>query len=122
MKSSWLPAKRRNSIERLQHILRRILDRLGDAGRLQRKPKPQQVARVRKRDRIDPIALARLHGDQMLALEPQQCLAHRLAAHRIALGKLLLPHIIAGSKAACQNIRPEVFIDIVAQKHRICPR
>ena len=110
------------SIQRLQHILRRMLDRLGDASRLQRQPKPQQIARVRKRDRIDPVALARLHGDQMLALEPQQRLAHRLPAHGVALGKLLLPHIIAGRQTACQNIRSQVFIDIIAQKHRMSPR
>ena len=57
---------------------------------------PQQVARVRKRDRIDPVALARLHRDEMLALEPQQRLAHRLAADGIAFGQLLLAHIITG--------------------------
>ena len=91
---------------------------LRDAGRLQRQPEPQQVARVRQRDRIDAVTLARLHGDQMLALEPQQRLAHRLAADRIALGELLLPHIIAGRQTAGQNIRAQVFIDIVAQKHR----
>jgi len=85
-------------IERFQNILRRVFDRFCDAGRLQRETKPQQVARIRKRNRIDPITLPRLHRDQMLALEPQQCLAHRLAAHCIALGQLLLPHIIAGER------------------------
>ena len=105
-------------VECLQRIRRRILDRLGDAGGLQRQAKPQQVARIRQRDRIDPVALARLHGDEMLAFEPQQGLAHRLAAHGIALGEVLLTHIIAGRQAACQNIRSQAFIDIIAQKHR----
>ena len=53
----------------------------------------------------------------MLALEPQQCLAHWLAAHRIALGQLLLAHIIARSQAASQNISPQAFVDVISQKH-----
>ena len=85
-------------IERLQDVVARVLDRLRHAGRLQREAKPQQVARIRQRNRIDPVALARLHGDEMLALEPQQRLAHRLAAHGIALGEILFAHIIAGRK------------------------
>lgn len=35
-------------------------------------------------------------SDQMLALEPQQRLTHRLTAHRVTFRQLLLPHIIAG--------------------------
>jgi len=63
-------------------------------------------------------SLARLHGDEMLALEPEQAsrtgwrLTHKL-------GELLLAHIIAGRQAACENIRAEVLVDIIAQKHRI---
>ena len=68
--------------------------------RLERQPEPQEVARIGKRDRIDAIALARLHGDEMFALQPQQGLAHRLAADRIALGELLLAHVLARRKAA----------------------
>jgi hypothetical protein len=54
----------------------------------------------------------------MFALQPQQRFAHRLAADGIAFGKLLLAHIIAGRQTAGQNIRPQAFVDIVAQKHR----
>jgi hypothetical protein len=54
----------------------------------------------------------------MLALEPQQRLAHRLAADRVTLGELLFPHFIAGRQTTGQNIRSQVFIDIIAQKHR----
>src|ERR1700687_2667027 len=67
-------------VERRQHVVRRMLDRFRDAGRLQREAEPEEVAGVGKRDRIDAIALARLHGDEMLALQPQQGLAYRLAA------------------------------------------
>ena len=105
-------------VERRQNAVRGILDRLGDAGRLQREAKPQEVARIRQRDRIDPVTLARLHGDEVFALQPQQRLAHRLAADRIALGEFLLAHIIAGREPAGQNISAEAFIDIIAQKHR----
>ena len=118
MKSSWSPEKRRNLSSAFRIVVARVLDRFGDAGRLQRKTKAQEVARVGQRDRIDAVALARLHGDEMLALEPQQRLAHRLAAHRIALGEVLLAHIIAGRQAACQNISAQAFVDIIAQKHR----
>jgi hypothetical protein len=31
----------------------------------------------------------------------------------------LLAHIITGSQTACQNIRAEAFINIVAQKHGV---
>ena len=104
-------------VERFQNVVRRILDRFRDAGRLQRQPESQEVARIRKRDRVDAITLARLHRDEMLALQPQQGLAHRLAADGIALGELLLAHIIARRQAAGQNIRPQAFINIVTQKH-----
>ena len=105
-------------VERVQDFLRRVLDRFGNAGRLQREAKPQQIARIRQRDRIDEVALARLHGDEMLALQPQQGLAHRLAADGIAFGELLLAHIIAGRQAAAQNISSQAFVDVIAQKHR----
>ncbi len=52
-------------VERLERAVRRVLDGFSDAGRL------QEITRVRERDRIDPVALARLHRDQMFALEPQ---------------------------------------------------
>src|SRR5215475_4659722 len=81
-------------VQRLERGIGGMLDRLRDAGGLQREAKSQQVPRVRQRDRIDAIALARLHRDEMLALEPQKRLAHRLAAHRITFGELLLAHII----------------------------
>jgi hypothetical protein len=55
----------------------------------------------------------------MLALEPEQCLAHRLAADGITLRKLLLTHIITGRQTARQNIRAEALVDIIAQKHHI---
>jgi hypothetical protein len=102
-------------VERLQHIVARMLDRFRDAGRLQREAEPQEVAGVGKRDRIDTITLARLHGDEMLALQPQQGLAHRLAANGIALGEFLLAHIITRRQTAGQNISPQAFIDIIAQ-------
>ena len=105
-------------IQRLQGVVARALDRLHHAGRLQRKAESQQVARIGQRDRIDPVALARLHRDEMLAFEPQQRLAHRLAAHGIALGQILFAHIIAWREVTCQDIRPEAFVDIIAQKHR----
>ncbi len=108
-------------IQRLQNIIRGILDRFRDASRLQREAESQEVTRVGKRDRIDPVTLARLHRDEMLALQPQQRLSHRLAADGVAFGKLLLAHIIARRQPAGQNIRTEVFVDIVAQKHRNFP-
>jgi iron-sulfur cluster repair protein YtfE (RIC family) len=55
----------------------------------------------------------------MLPRQPQQRLADRLAAHLIALGQLLFPHIIAGRQAAGQDISAQALIDVVAQKHRI---
>ena len=100
MKSSWSPANCRNSSSAFRTLSLRVLDRLGDASRLQRQPESQEVAGVGQRDRIDPVALARLHRDQMFALQPQQGLAHRLAADRVALGELLLAHIIAWRQAA----------------------
>ena len=92
--------KQAEFIQRLQDVVAGALDRFGNAGRLQREAEPQQVARIRQRDRVDPVALARQHRDQMLALQPQQRLAHRLAAHGITLGQLLLSHIITWSQAA----------------------
>jgi len=68
---------------------------------------------------LTPVALARLHGDEMLALEPQQRLPHRLAAHGIAFGQLLFAHIIARGEVTCQNIRAQAFVDIIAQKHQV---
>ena len=117
-----IAGKASEAVERLQGLLRRILDGFRDAGRLQRQAKPQQVARVGKRDRIDAIALARLHGDEMLALQPQQGLADRLAADGIAFGELLLAHVVAGRQPAAQNISAQAFIDVVAQKHECFPR
>src|SRR5437660_9422760 len=108
------------SVQRLQYIVIGVLDRLRDAGGLERKAETQQVARIRQRDRIDTIALTRLHRDEVLALEPQQRLAHRLAADRIALGERLLAHIIARREPASQDIRAKVFVDIITQKHRYC--
>ena len=105
-------------VERRQHTVRGAFDGLGHASRLHHEAKPQEVARIRQRDRIDPVALARLHGDEVFALQPQQRLPHRLAADRIALGELLLAHIIAWRQATGQNISPEAFIDVIAQKHR----
>jgi len=63
-----------------------ILTALLGVLRIQRKPKPQQIALIGERNRIHPVALARLHRHEMLALEPQEGLAHRLSAHCIALG------------------------------------
>jgi len=54
----------------------------------------------------------------MLAFKPEQGLAHRLAADRIPFGELLLAHIITWRQAARQNISPQIFVDIIAQKHR----
>ena len=54
----------------------------------------------------------------MLALEPQQRFPDRLTADGIPLGEVLLAHIIARREMARQNIRPEAFVDIIAQKHR----
>src|SRR5437763_10356062 len=109
--------KAAESVQRLQYIVIGVPDRLSDAGGLERKAETQQVARIGKRDRIDAIALPRLHRDEVLALEPQQRLTHRLAADRIALGELLLAHIIARREPASQDIRAKVFVDIVTQQH-----
>ena len=95
-----IPGKASEAVERFEGFVRRVLDRFRDAGRLQRQAKSQQVARIRKRDRIDAIALARLHGDEMLALQPQQGFADRLAADGIAFGELLLAHVVAGREPA----------------------
>jgi len=85
MKSSWLPANRRYSSSALRTSGVAFSDRLGDAGGLQRASRNRRRSRASgKRDRIDPVALARLHGDKMLAFEPQQGLTHRLAADGIA--------------------------------------
>ena len=108
-------------VQRLQRGIAGVLDRFGHAGGLQRQAKAQEIARVRQRYRIDPIALARLHRNQMLALEPQQRLAYRLAAHRITFGELLLAHIIAGCQRTGQDISPQPFIDVIAQKHANFP-
>jgi hypothetical protein len=54
----------------------------------------------------------------MLALQPQQSLTYGLAANRIALRQLLLPHIITWQKATHQDIRPEAIVDIISKKHR----
>ncbi len=95
-----IAGKAPESIERAKRLLRRVLDRFGHAGRLQRQAKSQEVARVRERDRIDAVALARRHGDEMLALQPQQGFADRLAADGIAGGQVLLADVIAGRQAA----------------------
>jgi hypothetical protein len=106
-------------VERLQRRISCILDCFIDAGRLEREAETQEIARIGDRDRIDAIALARLHRDEVLALEPQQRLAHRLAAHCIAFGELLFAHIITRRQAAGQDISAEQFVDIFPQKHGI---
>ena len=100
-------------IQRLKRVAARVCDGLRDARGFEGKAKPQQVAGVGERDRIDAITLARLHRDEMFALQPQQGLAHRLAADRIAFGELLFAHIIARRQTTIQNIRPQAFVDII---------
>jgi hypothetical protein len=57
----------------------------------------------------------------VLAFEPHQRFPHRLTADGVALGQILLSHIIAGCNSAIQDISSQAFIDIVAQKHRSHP-
>ena len=101
-------------VETPERRIARVLDRFRNAGRLQRETKPQNVARIRERDRVDAIALARLHGHQMLARKPEQRLAYRMAAHRIAFGELLFAHIITRCQPAGKNISTQAFVDIIA--------
>jgi hypothetical protein len=57
----------------------------------------------------------------VLALEPEQRLPYRLAAHRITHGEVLLSHIISRRQPTAQDIRTQVLVDIVAEKHRKVP-
>lgn len=100
-----------------QHLVACALHRSRDAGRLKRETELEEIPDVLHGNRVDLVALPRLHRHQAVLLQAQKRLADRLPADFIAISQILLTNFLSRHQPASENFGSKGFIYILSQQH-----